>query len=100
VINAIIAIAAVLLHLVDWAQTRSIAKEPHKYGPEMNPILGPLPDLKQVNAYFLASGLLLWALIVALLLGPYPGAGFVVAFVWAAVEAWAVVHNWRLGIRV
>ena len=45
-----------LLHGLDWAQTRTIAKNPNKYS-EINPILGRHPSTGRVNNYFLATGL-------------------------------------------
>jgi hypothetical protein len=44
------------LHGIDWAQTRTIAKDPVKYG-ELNPVLGLHPTLGKVNSYFALTGL-------------------------------------------
>lgn len=46
-----------LLHVIDWGQTRQIAKQPDKYY-EMNPILGEHPSVGRVDAYMALSGLL------------------------------------------
>jgi hypothetical protein len=45
-----------LLHGADWAQTRTIAKNPDLYH-ETNPLLGQHPSVGKVNNYFLATGL-------------------------------------------
>lgn len=47
---------ATTLHIIDWSQTRYIAKHPHKYS-ELNPFLPDHPSLKQVNQHFLLTGL-------------------------------------------
>lgn len=41
--------------IVDWAQTRTIAKDPEFE--ELNPILGKKPSLGRVNSYFALLGL-------------------------------------------
>jgi len=38
------------LHLVDWKQTRTVAKNPHKYH-ETNPIMGKHPSVGRVDTY-------------------------------------------------
>lgn len=45
-----------LIHLIDWGQTRQIARQPDKYY-EINPILGRHPETSKVNAYMALSGL-------------------------------------------
>lgn len=42
------------LLLVDWLQTRSIARNPRDYV-ELNPILGPHPTVGRVNTHFAAA---------------------------------------------
>jgi len=44
------------LHGMDWAQTRTIAKNPQQWS-ETNRILGEHPSVGKVNNYFLATGL-------------------------------------------
>lgn len=46
--------AALGLLGADWAQTRTIAKNPHQFN-ETNPILGEHPSTQKVNNYFAAS---------------------------------------------
>lgn len=44
-------------HVLDWGQTRTIAKNPDKYY-ERNPILGKHPSTTKVDIYFIATALL------------------------------------------
>lgn len=39
------------LHLMDWAQTRTIARNPERWR-ELNPILGAHPSTREVDQYF------------------------------------------------
>lgn len=39
------------LHVMDWAQTRTIAQNPERWR-EMNPILGAHPTTREVDQYF------------------------------------------------
>lgn len=43
-------------YVLDWGQTRYIAKHPEKFR-EGNPVLGPHPSLSRVDNYFIAMGL-------------------------------------------
>src|SRR6266853_3835043 len=54
-----------LLHGIDWAQTRTIAKNPNQLH-ETNPILGEHPSVGKVNNYFLSTLLGHWFLANAL----------------------------------
>jgi hypothetical protein len=54
-----------LLHGADWAQTRTIAKNPQQFH-ETNPILGEHPSTGTVNNYFLSTLLGHWLLSNAL----------------------------------
>src|SRR3990167_90446 len=45
-----------LLHGLDWGQTKSIARNPNKYY-ETNPILGKHPSAGDVDRYFALTGL-------------------------------------------
>lgn len=51
------AAAAAAVTLVDWAQTRYIAKHPDKYR-ELNPLLPDHPSLGDVNRHFVRGTLL------------------------------------------
>src|SRR5690606_12159875 len=55
------AAAAAAATLVDWAQTRYIAKHPDKYR-ELNPLLPDHPSLGDVNRHFV-RGMLLTGLV-------------------------------------
>lgn len=44
------------LHVTDWAQTRTIARNPEKHS-ENNPVLGQHPHQDKVDAYFALTGL-------------------------------------------
>lgn len=48
--------AYLALHVVDWTQTRYIAKNPDRFK-ENNRILGEHPTLGNVNRYFIAAGI-------------------------------------------
>lgn len=50
-----LAVAAVMLHTIDWGQTRHIASNLHKWR-ELNPVIGPAPSRGRVNGYFLLTG--------------------------------------------
>lgn len=52
---------ATTLMVVDWAQTRHIANNPHKFH-ELNPLLPNHPSIGQVNRHFIISGLIIGAL--------------------------------------
>jgi len=72
---------ATTLMVVDWAQTRHIANNPHKFH-ELNPLLPNHPSIGQVNRHFIISGLIIGTLAHnlpqyrSLLLKTYIGYGF------------------------
>jgi hypothetical protein len=81
--------------VVDWLQTRVIAKRPERFS-EINPILGKRPSLQSVDIYFTCC-------IAATLVGAYVlpywwaiGAGVAVG----ALEAFITIRNYRIGIRL
>lgn len=47
--------AYLTVHVMDWLQTRYIAKSDDFY--ELNPILGKYPSMGKVNTYFLITGI-------------------------------------------
>lgn len=55
----------IALKLMDWSQTRYIAKHPNEYY-EINPILGRHPSTSDVDLYFAGSILLHTAIAMAL----------------------------------
>ena len=82
------------LQVVDWAQTREIARNPHYY--EVNPILGSSPSAVEVNAYFLATTVGHYAVARAL----PPHHRKVWQYVWIGAQAATVTHNYQIGIRI
>ena len=78
----------VVFLIVDWSQTRYIAKNPDKFY-EMNPLLGKHPSVLRVNLHFFL------ALLLALIPG-YP----IITFIWWAMEVALVVNNYRIGIKL
>jgi len=57
------------MHVIDWSQTRKIAKEPYRYY-ELNPILGKHPSVGEVDLYMGASTLVNFA-VARVLPKPY-----------------------------
>lgn len=45
----------ILLHALDWGQTRQIARAPDRYYEALNPLLGRHPSQGRVDAYFALS---------------------------------------------
>jgi hypothetical protein len=95
-----IVIIALALHCIDFLQTLTIAKLPDQWYEKANPILGKHPPPLAVKIYFALIAVVLVLLIWLAIALDYRGAAFLIALAWAGVEGWAVVHNWRLGIRV
>lgn len=87
--------AYLVLHTADWSQTRYISKHCDQFE-EGNGILGDCPSVGRVDCYFLATGLL--HIGVAHILPPDWRRGF--QLVTISVEAGAVAHNYKLGIRM
>ena len=90
-----IAYTYAVAHVVDWGQTRTIAKNPQRWR-ELNPVLGRHPSVDRVNVYFLLA----------------PVIGYVIADslssehrTWAlraitAIQIVVVSNNIRAGIHV
>ena len=83
----------VLVLILDWLQTRAIAKNPSLFY-EMNPILGKHPTIGRVNVYFAAC--ILGYLGMALTL-PALGA-FMFSVVIGIVQTYFVYANYDEGI--
>ena len=81
------------LAVVDWAQTRRIARQPVYY--EMNPVLGSHPSVGQVDAYF--AGAIVGHAAVSYLLPAGWRAGW--QYVWIGIEAQKTYHNRSIGLR-
>jgi len=90
-------VAYLALHVADWGQTLEIADHPEKWH-ENNPVLGDHPSRGQVNAYFIATGLL--HPVVSYGLRKYTPDGWVQAwqYVTIGIEVGATANNLKLGI--
>lgn len=82
------------LLVVDWGQTRYIAKHPEFH--ETNPLLGEHPSIGQVNNYFVAS--ILAHATVSMILPPDWRKGW--QYIWIGIEADTVDRNRHIGIKV
>lgn len=91
----IFTVILVLLLVIDWAQTRFIAKHPELFS-EINIVLGKHPSIEAVNLYFvfcivgiviLGHGLSEMAAMV--------GGGMLIA-----LEVFITVRNYKLGVRM
>lgn len=93
--DKVLGAAALTLTVADWLQTRQIAREPLKWQDD-NAILGEHPSVARVNKYF-ATGIVIGA--VAAYYTPAEYRKYLLGGV-IAVEATAVAHNYRIGVRV
>ena len=93
--DKVLATGAVGLLIVDWGQTRYIAKNPEKHS-EMNPILGDHPSVGRVDAYFALATLGTIALAEIL---PRDYRKLFLSGV-IGLELGVVARNHHLGIRV
>ena len=85
------------LHIVDWGQTRYIAKSPKYY--ELNPILGRNPSVGKVNTYFTVTGIL--HTTVSYLLWRYkPRWWKWFQVITITSQATVVYHNFSIGIKL
>ena len=83
------------LHIIDWGQTRNIAKNPVLYR-EVNPILGKHPSMNKVNGYFIVGVLV------------HTGIAYVLPAEWRkrfqcvtiGIETGYAVHNYATGIKM
>jgi len=82
------------LILVDYLQTRQIAKYPEQYH-EVNLILGEHPSIGKVNNYFMIASALTYIFIDAL---PSEYRSYVLA-AGIVVQAGVVAGNFNLGIK-
>lgn len=84
-----------VLHTMDWAQTRNIARNPDKWH-EQNSILGSHPSTSQVDQYFVATAAIQFAIAY------YLPVEYRKAFQYLSIghDAGYVVHNFSIGIRV
>lgn len=87
--------AYLLLHAVDWGQTRSIAKNPDDYY-EVNPLIGRHPSLKRVDRYMAVSAVAHTA--IAYVLPPQWRRHF--QRVTLSVKAGLVDQNYSIGLTI
>jgi hypothetical protein len=87
--------AYLVLHVVDWGQTRYITKNPDRYR-ESNSILGETPSLNRVRNYFIATALLHASVSYAL--PPQWRRRWQGATI--AVQAYFVGHNYGADVRI
>ena len=81
--------------VIDWGQTRTIAKNPHLYH-EINPILGRHPSVGRVDAYF--AGVIVGGAVVAHLLPGQYRKWFLGGV--AVLEIAVTAHNKNIGIGI
>lgn len=85
--------ALAVTRLVDWGQTRYIAKHPDRFR-EVNPLIGDHPSLGEVNRHFIVSTALMFAAAHYL-----PQYRTRLLQVYVVVGAGYVVHNIGIGVR-
>lgn len=85
---------AILTLIIDWLQTRYIAKHPEKYS-ELNVILGPHPSVVAVNIYFMICIAIIGA-VAYFATEPYGAVG---CGLLAVFEILVTIRNYRFGVR-
>lgn len=83
------------LHIIDWGQTRYIAKNPKTFF-ERNAILGKHPTVDKVDMYF-AGTLIAHALVTHFLPDKYRPWWQLATI---SMEGYCVNHNFKAGVRV
>lgn len=91
--QALLAIGTTL-HMIDWGQTRYIAKNPSEYR-EMNPLMGDHPSMGTVNSYMLVT-----ALLFPLAAEMFPEYRTYILAFWVGSRALVVGNNYAIGIRM
>lgn len=92
--RALFSASSVLL-VADWAQTRHIARNPHRFY-EKNPILGEHPSLGRVNTYF--ATVLVANYFITDALSPKWRTAYQAGLI--GVELVVIGNNKRLGIKM
>lgn len=85
--------AYMVLHAMDWAQTRNIARNPDRYF-EYNSIIGRHPSVGRVDAY-MATSALLHIGVTRVLPAEYRAAW---QYITIGVKAGLVQHNFSVGL--
>lgn len=84
------------ISIVDWMQTRTIAKNPDKYYEDTNFFMNKHPSLKEVNTYFIGY-MMVHGMVSYVLPEKYDA-------VWQYVTIYdsgsAVLNNHQLGIKI
>jgi hypothetical protein len=88
------ALAALVLYLIDWAQTLRIAREPERFRESWNLVLPAHPSVAQVHTWFASV-----AIVVGLALWLLPELRMWIWVAGCAIEAACVVNNYRKAIR-
>lgn len=88
------ATAAAALHVIDWGQTRHIAKSNGEFY-EVNPVIGRHPSSGRVNGYFIASGL-----VIAGLAHFIPEYRRELLMLYVGVQTVNTARNFHIGLRV
>ena len=83
------------LTVIDWAQTRYIAKHPVEFG-ETNGILGKEPSVGKVNNYFATA--IIGHAAISYILPPAWREGW--QYVWIGIEGQKTYHNYSIGIKL
>lgn len=82
------------LYLIDYGQTRHIAKNPHQFK-ELNPLIGTHPTLGQVNRHFLISSAIIFSAAHFL---PQYRSTILKTFI--VIETVNTIRNYHIGIRM
>ena len=94
-VDYLLGTTAVAALVVDWGQTRYIAKHPEAYR-EMNIFLGEHPSVGRVNTYF--TGVIIGTVVLANWLTPANRKVFLGTI--TGVELLVTNHNRGLGVKI
>jgi hypothetical protein len=86
---------AATMMMIDWAQTRYAARNPHRYS-ERNPMMGEHPSTARVDQYFALASLLMVGATYVL---PRRERRLFLSGV-LVVETSAVVNNYQIGVKI
>lgn len=86
--------ALAVTRLVDWGQTRYIAKHPREFR-EANPFLSNHPSMSEVNRHFIVGSLIMFGAAHYL-----PQYRSTLLRVWVSIGVAANAHNAAIGVRL
>lgn len=92
--DKLLAASALVVHTIDWGQSRTVAKNPEQYY-ERNPLLGDHPSLSRVNNYFIAT-----AILIPVVAHFVPQWRTEILGTWLALEIVVTARNRHLGVRM